>query len=278
MSSSPSPQLALDHIVILLPTAALESLPKAITNAFTITPGGTHADGKTYNKLVTTSSGVYLEFIAFVDDDVEKRKDHWWGKKKVGTIIDWALTSKDVKDVHKLAEAGEYDKPRKGGRKRLDGKDVEWFVTFPKPGTERGSVPFFCHDVTARELRVPSEDHEHSSGAVAVSCLVVIAAKDKIEDIAAAYNEILGESETTEHGKAWVLSSPAHLEDGELSGSYLYLQPATTEEELRLVKDNGSVAGVKEISFWTEADEDSKVEVEFEGRTIRLKLDSLNNL
>jgi hypothetical protein len=56
------------------------------------------------------------------------------------------------------------------------------------------------------------------------------------------------------------------------------LLPATTEEELRLVKYNGGVAGVKEISFWTESDEDSKIEVEFEGQVIRIKLDSLNNL
>ena len=103
---SEASKLALDHIIILLPAKAVDNLPKALTDAFTITPGGTHADGKTYNQLVVLSSGVYLEFIAFVDDDPQRKQGHWWGQKSAGTIIDWALTSSDVKDVEKLAEKG----------------------------------------------------------------------------------------------------------------------------------------------------------------------------
>jgi hypothetical protein len=78
----------LDHIVILLPAADLDNLPSALTNAFTITPGGTHADGKTYNKLVILQSGVYLEFIAFTTDSDDAKKDHWWGRKTPKSIVD----------------------------------------------------------------------------------------------------------------------------------------------------------------------------------------------
>jgi hypothetical protein len=246
-----SSPLALDHIVLLLPAQDLDNLPEALRNAFTFIPGGTHADGKTYNKLVILSSGVYLEFIAFVDDDPSRKEGHWWGRKPVGTIIDWAVTSENVKDVEKLADAGYYDTPRSGGRKRADGVDVDWVVTFPKEGTERGSVPFFCHDVTPRDLRVPTEEFGHPSVVLGVKSLVIVAAKDKVTDIAMTYTAILGEP-IDQNGTAWRLKEPSQLDGAtgwHSNGPVIELKEAISEDELELVRNNSGVAGVKEITL-----------------------------
>lgn len=49
-----------------------------VQQALTDIAGGKHADGKTENKLILFRDGTYLELIAFVNDDPEKRKGHWW--------------------------------------------------------------------------------------------------------------------------------------------------------------------------------------------------------
>lgn len=70
--------------------------------------------------------------------------------------------------------------PIHGGRKRADGVDVKWAVTFPKGengGQEsRGRLPFFCHDVTERGVRVPlnEEKTKHACGALGVRSLEVV--------------------------------------------------------------------------------------------------------
>nr|OQO16651.1 hypothetical protein B0A51_14343 [Rachicladosporium sp. CCFEE 5018] len=168
----------LDHVVLLLPHATLVDPPIWLTSNFTLTPGGTHAGGETQNTLVLFADGTYLELIAFVDDNPECRKDHWWGKKDFG-VIDYAFTVPDVKsfDVKKLNDRLErketkvsYAEPTAGGRTREDGVEVKWKVAFPE-GVERGGVPFWCLDVTERKLRVPISRTatEHPCGAVGMA-------------------------------------------------------------------------------------------------------------
>lgn len=72
-----SPQLSLDHIIVLVPYATLRSPPAWITENFTLAPGGRHADGKTENRLICFQDGSYLELIAFVGDDPKLREGHW---------------------------------------------------------------------------------------------------------------------------------------------------------------------------------------------------------
>ncbi|KIW02752.1 uncharacterized protein PV09_05823 [Verruconis gallopava] len=247
---STSTPFALDHIIILLPAEILDSPPKVFTDAFTILPGGAHADGKTYNKLVILQSGVYLEFIAFIEDSAASKEGHWWGSKTAGSIIDWALASQSVEDIEKLHDF--YEEPRKGGRKRLDGKSVEWYVTFPKDGMERGSVPFFCHDITPRELRVPPEGLQHPSGALGVDRIVVVATKDWLEDLAMRYEKIFGRSHDGEP-KSWRVNEPT-TKGGSTSrfgsGTIVQLREASDEEDAAILKMNGGIAGVKEISLF----------------------------
>jgi hypothetical protein len=48
----------------------------------------------------------------------------------------------------------QYAEGIKGGRIKPDGDNIRWVVTFPAKQHRRGSVPFFCKDLTPREKRV----------------------------------------------------------------------------------------------------------------------------
>ncbi|KAK8036532.1 glyoxalase-like domain-containing protein [Apiospora marii] len=196
----PSPTPLLDHIVILVPHAFLASPPSWLAEAFTLYPGGKHADGVTENVLVFLADGSYLELIAFVDDDVGRggRACHRWGGQKEGTVIDWALTLLSFSDAagglesvtaafkeiqRKVREVGggiEYRDLVRGGRNRPDGKVLKWATSAAADAAgkplEPGVLPFWCLDETPRELRVPYQDGklaEHASGAVGVAVLQV---------------------------------------------------------------------------------------------------------
>ncbi|CZS96014.1 hypothetical protein WAI453_009708 [Rhynchosporium graminicola] len=136
----------LDHVIVLVPYASLANPPAWISENFTITPGGQHADGRTENRLICFRDGSYVELIAFVNDDAKNREGHVWGDRQFG-IIDFALThstgdaSALFSELEKRLEAvkwkdGEvkvaYEPPKAGGRTRPDGIDVRWTVTQPK--------------------------------------------------------------------------------------------------------------------------------------------------
>ncbi|KAH7052233.1 glyoxalase-like domain-containing protein, partial [Macrophomina phaseolina] len=178
----------LDHIVVLLSYLELLNLPTWIKANFTVSPGGRHADGKTENKLILFQDGTYIELIAFLHDDPANRRGHWWGDKRHG-IIDWALTSSTVEHANRAAACLRewkskqdnealadfaYTQPRQGGRRKPDGQEIAWFVTFPQ-GVRRGLAPFWCHDSTPRQLRAPigPQGLQHQCGAIGISNLIV---------------------------------------------------------------------------------------------------------
>jgi len=192
----------LDHIVILIPYASLLTLPSWIPKNFALTPGGTHSGGQTANRLVCFQDGSYLEFISFVNDDPKNREGHCWGDCKSG-IIDFAFTSGDAdknwEGVDKGLKEGNsgvrYEKPRDGGRKRPDGKEIKWKVTWPVAGGElglrRGEAPFFCHDVTERELRVPTANTTHPTLAYGINKISIYVPPERATLLAEAYEAIL---------------------------------------------------------------------------------------
>jgi hypothetical protein len=191
----------LDHIVILLPYKAVLNPPKWLTDNFTIIPGGRHAGGQTENKLIVFQDGSYIELIAFIDDDPKHRVGHRWGDKEVG-IIDFALSSQGDADdnyevlksrLEKAASGLKYESPAIGGRTREDAQVLKWEVTVPKPPARRGETPFFCHDITARGLRVPfsKESTSHPSGAYGVAGLKIYVPKERVGDLSKAYEGIL---------------------------------------------------------------------------------------
>lgn len=103
----------------------------------------------------------------------------------------------------------EYDEPKAGGRLRKDGQKLEWVTTRPKPTQKQGekqtsasvSVPFFCHDITDRGLRVPSQPGAisdmpgittHPCGATGVAGIVIEVAQSDLETATKLYEAVLG--------------------------------------------------------------------------------------
>jgi hypothetical protein len=134
-----------------------------------VIPGGQHADGLTSNALVAFADGVYIELIAFEKPESEyppdsPRSKHWWANKKPGWI-DWAClgledhVDKTIASRDKEVGSGvQYQEGKIGGRKRAsDGQELKWRVTFPEVKHGRGTVPFFCQDLTPRDLRVSNQ-------------------------------------------------------------------------------------------------------------------------
>lgn len=185
--------LQLDHLVILV-----NDLAAAVSNyeqlGFTVTPGGTHADGLTHNALITFRDGTYLELIAFVD--AADPRDNQWGWRALGTkviergggLIDYCAASDDlVSEVVALRERGlQVKDPTEGGRQRPDGQTLVWrSARFWQAGHE---LPFLIQDVTPRELRVPGGPAtEHANGAIGIRQLTIaVADLDRLSESFAA--------------------------------------------------------------------------------------------
>lgn len=187
----------LDHVVILLPYDYLSNPPNWLTDNFTISPGGRHADHKTENRLILFQDGTYVELIAFINDDSEKRRGHWWDKPY--GVVDFAYTtssSLDHKSLNdRLSKSGtgiSYAEPKEGGRARPDGVELKWRVTFPE-GVARGNVNFWCEDVTPRERRVPVTDANttHPSGVRGMAGMTQEVEKDRLKQLSDATAAIL---------------------------------------------------------------------------------------
>ncbi|KAB8360944.1 hypothetical protein FH972_024676 [Carpinus fangiana] len=244
-TTMPGPTPQLDHIIIHLPLEQLDSPPKWLTDAFTISPGGTHGDGKTTNKLIVFADGTYIELLAFTSPAA--RVDHWWGDKGYG-IVDYAFTLPAAGPGVAGADAGaqgyehirtrlDAAQPalaavgragllpsalRSGSRAKPDGDRIEWHVAFPLPEC-RGRAPFWCFDVTPRERRVPVDKAAttHPSGALAVGSLSVFVADEGGEERAALL-QVLDASVPFDAGpdgvevrldeSTWELATPRKIE------------------------------------------------------------------
>lgn len=272
----------LDHIVILVPHSFLATPPKWLTEAFTLYPGGQHADGLTENTLVLLPDGSYLEFIAFVPGaDPEKRRAHRWGRKKEGTVIDWAL-SVPTPDVFKTIQnrvrdstttGFRYSDLVPGGRHRPDGAELRWAVAAPyrRPAdgssakgdelVEPGELPFWCLDETPRELRVPYKEGKyakHPSGAVGVAFISVSPpSTEEVSSLEPVYDAVLG-GQTEKSPPFWGLhrldtttmetNGNVRLASGR-GGPALSISFFTTSSDLAGRKFGGPVADGQDLEF-----------------------------
>ncbi|KAJ5584214.1 uncharacterized protein N7459_004014 [Penicillium hispanicum] len=230
--SAPSAQLPiLDHIVILVSHDTLLGLSDRISHLFTLAPGGTHADGRTTNKLILLPDGVYLEFIAFFDHiDPESRKQHRWGSLPEGSIVDWALTlppSSDFAPIEQRVQDAQasvfYEHPVPGGRTKEDGTELKWKISAPFESTGSlllpGRLPFWCLDETPRDQRVPytAQPHltQHPSGVQAVSAVSVAVPNHLVADLARVYS-VLGDATAAGStvDRVWQYRVPSGSTDG----------------------------------------------------------------
>ncbi len=177
--------LTLDHFVILI-----SDLNQAVADyeelGFTVTPGGTHADGLTHNALIVFRDGTYLELIAFVDR--ADTRDNVWGWRQFllsgGGLIDYCAASPDLaEETERLRRNGlAVGIPSDGGRQRPDGKQLRWRSARFDQGHR--VLPFLIEDVTPRALRVPTDRISHPNGVVAVSELTIA-----VDDLDAAIRQ-----------------------------------------------------------------------------------------
>ncbi|MDE1996704.1 MAG: VOC family protein, partial [Rhizobiaceae bacterium] len=178
---------ALDHIVI-----AVADLERAVADyqslGFTVYPGGVHHGGVSHNALVVFADGAYFEIIAYRQTAPANR---WWQVlTQAGEgIVDFAFLPQDTETDLKIVRARglEIEGPTAGGRLRPDGVRIEWQIA--RPATT--DLPFWCGDVTPRDLRVPTgEVRSHANGVTGISGLRVAVA-----DLAASterYRALIG--------------------------------------------------------------------------------------
>ena len=176
-------------------------------------------DQPSRNKLIVFADGTYIELFNWFD---KPKEPNAWANKAPG-LIDFALTSMPPSTAESLHqeiaaqlqtkdEGGSvdlrYEEPKAGGRARKDGVQVKWKLTRPIPSSGdpstdsrvsasgyRQDVPFFTHDVTEREVRIPFDDNAkttHPCGALGISTVEVLYPRAQYHDYIKVYRSLLG--------------------------------------------------------------------------------------
>ena len=167
-----------------------------------------HIGQSSRNKLIVFADGTYLELFRWLD---RPREFNAWANKSPG-LIDFALTSlppstaqslhTDIMSRLREKQIGDesdlkYTLPVAGGRSNRDAVQVKWESSRPAStmSGDRTDFPFFCHDVTPRNVRVAFDDSEktfHPCGAVGISAIEVIVPKSRLGVVSELYGQILG--------------------------------------------------------------------------------------
>jgi len=161
----------LDHVVFLV-----DDLDAAVARwtreGYTVTLGGSHADGLTHNALICFADGSYIELLAFRRSDVGA---HRWARFRAFLgPIDYALAKADLA-AFTSGRAGQqlgYCAFSEGGRRRPDGVEIRWRTSWPPEDV--AGMPFLIEDLTPRDQRVPAGDaRSHPNGAQRIASLTL---------------------------------------------------------------------------------------------------------
>ncbi|KAI6111177.1 glyoxalase-like domain-containing protein [Pisolithus sp. B1] len=260
----------LDHIVHLTPPGTVELASQQFRDlGFNVIPGGTHTGGLTANALVVLATGSYLELISFThpashyppsSPDRRKRDSNPWSHKHPGWI-DYAFlgaSDPDVSIAHIINERArldgsgvKYDPEVDGGRVREDGKTLKWVITVPSEEQRRGSLPFFCGDVTPREWRVPIDppsNSKHPSGVLGIAHVRILVVAESLDAQSAQLTSVVGDPPVGHSlsGYTWSLETP-HSGLEALKPRLILSAPVDEEEETYLAERG---PGVYEVAFW----------------------------
>lgn len=227
-----------DHIVI-----AVNDLEQTIldyrTAGFTVTPGGEHKHGVSHNALVTFQDGAYFELIAFRNNG-EGHGTHWPLTLAKGEgIVDYALRTNDLgQEVRQLRASGlAYSDPKDGGRIRPDGERVDWqTIRYGEDGSASPSrLPFYCHDLTARTLRVPGGEYAvHDNGVIGVAGLSVV-----VSDLETACEDFAALTGDAGHDVQSTIADVARARRFPLGAAWIeVVQPAEYPSGLRTYLEN----------------------------------------
>jgi hypothetical protein len=146
----------IDHLVIAVGDLDEAAAALAGSVGLAVTPGGTHPDHGTANRLAWLGD-TYLELVAVVDP--ERARHSWFGRLVLdrlaagGGLAALCLASDDLAADIAAARGRGVDVagPFPGERRRPDGRVVRWRLALPDPlGVD--AAPFLIeHDPTAAE-------------------------------------------------------------------------------------------------------------------------------
>jgi hypothetical protein len=149
-------QFHIDHVTVA--GKNIEAMQKALSDAGLRSEyGGPHSNHATEMALTSFPDGSYLELIAIQPKaDPAALAAHEWQKfmdADAGPCA-WAIRPADfTAEVERLRVSKvEVSDPRKNGRKRPDGVQLDWETAQIGP-TNGGFFPFLIHDFTPRENR-----------------------------------------------------------------------------------------------------------------------------
>jgi hypothetical protein len=170
--------LKVDHVTIC--GADLGALQDAFARlGLAAEYGGPHASGGTHMAVIGLQDGSYVELVAPLKTSAVTESG--WSKlmlAKAGACA-WAVGSADIqKDVDALRNAGlPVDGPFPGGRRKPDGKVLEWRTAALGTQQAGAMLPFMIQDGTPREWRVRPSASAGQSGLSGVAA-VVLGVKD----------------------------------------------------------------------------------------------------
>ncbi|TFK16419.1 hypothetical protein FA15DRAFT_676689 [Coprinopsis marcescibilis] len=275
-----------DHIVHLTPPGTVGQVSEDFRKiGFHVLPGGTHSDGLTANALVILADGAYLELISFTHPpeyykkgtpERTKRDAHRWAQKAPG-FIDFAFLGTGTRlpsiseTINRRAkEEGSgvsYIPEVDGGRVRPDGAVLEWLISSVQEQESIGILPFFCGDVTTRELRVPinpPSNVEHPSTATGVAHIRVLVSEHSYTTYQRQLTTVIGHqpAQISPRETKWSLDRPIALEGGHSSPQLLLSVPSNREEEQFFESSRGQFHhSVYEIGIFVRNLADSPEEV-----------------
>jgi Glyoxalase-like domain len=173
-----SRRLKVDHVTICGPD--LSALQEVFSKLGLVAEyGGPHATGGTHMAVIGLEDGSYLELVAPVKAGAVTESG--WSKLMLGNAgaCAWAVGSANIqKDVDALKGAGlVVDGPFSGGRKKPDGKILEWQTAALGTQQAGSMLPFMIQDKTPREWRVRPSASTAGMGLRGVAT-VVLSVKD----------------------------------------------------------------------------------------------------
>ena len=151
-----SQQLKVDHVTVA--GRDLRAMQRALESVGIKSEyGGPHSNHATEMALTSFPDGSYLELIAIQPNaDPKAVAAHEWRKSLEGDggPTAWAVRPADLPaEVERLRKLGiSASEPKKNGRKRPDGVELDWETAQIGPGNGT-FFPFLIHDFTPRERR-----------------------------------------------------------------------------------------------------------------------------
>ena len=173
-------ELKVDHVTVA--GRDLRAMQRALEAAGLKSEyGGPHSNHATEMALTSFPDGSYLELIAIQPQaDPAAVAAHEWRKSLEGDggPCAWAVRPPDLaREVERFRAAGvAATEPKKNGRKRPDGVQLEWETAQIGPGNGT-FFPFLIHDFTPRERRAYPTGQPTTTDWTGVT-KVVIAVKD----------------------------------------------------------------------------------------------------